>query len=206
MHEMTWPRYWWSIKCANPTTYRRAYKYMQDFMIVNLGLDNILFTWAAAKVSWYENATFNQWYPGDDCVDILGFDRYASYETYGEDLLADCQTAVIHGIDVGKVVVAAETGVSKGIQGVPETDFFMKSFLLPMANDPLCKQIAYALTWANFNEEKYWIPLKGQPNYDSFVEMYQSNKSVFSEDPRWVDIQMRYGLGVYSSYDGPFPV
>ena len=52
-----------------------------------------------------------------------------------------------------------------------------------------------AIFRANYSPEKYWVPLKGQTTWDSFVEMYNSDVSIFAGDGRWVYIQKLLGKG-----------
>ena len=87
------------------------------------------------------------WYPGNDVVDIVGFDRYESLDSYTQrctvgpvskldtmrlsalphirtyythSLNDDCRVAVRQGAAKGKIVTLAETGISLGISNVKE--------------------------------------------------------------------------------------
>mmetsp|Transcript_16012 Transcript_16012/g.37299 ORF Transcript_16012/g.37299 Transcript_16012/m.37299 type:complete len:351 (+) Transcript_16012:507-1559(+) len=195
LHEMTGTWYWWSSGCSNSTEYAPAWNYTVNYLRDSVGVHNVLYIYAASKVSWYANETFVDWYPGNSAVDIIGFDRYQNVAEYPTSVLSDCQTAVAHGIKLGKVVALAETGISMGIQGIKNTNFFTDDFMGLLAEDELCGQIVYALTWANYSPEKYWVPLKGQTTWSSFAEMYESDISIFAGDKRWVSIQKKIGLG-----------
>merc|ERR1712070_1106966 len=138
---------------------------------------------AASKISWTEDLTFNDWYPGNEYVDIIGFDRYSKESEYKFNMLADCRVAVNHSKTLGKIVGLAETGISDGIQDVTSSKWFMKEFLEVITQDDLCHHLSYALTFAN------------QPTHEGFLEMYRSNSSIFAGDNRWNELIAGYGFG-----------
>merc|ERR1711988_1064553 len=89
-----------------------------------------------------------------------------------------------------------------GIQGVTNSSWYMHDFLHNIMNDDLCKHIVYALTFANENPGRYWVPLKGDATHKGFVEMYQSDQSLFAGDSRWTALQDMYGFGPKSGTVG----
>ena len=71
------PWFWWGEGGA--AACKQLWKYLYDSLTETYGLNNLLWVWTAqtsregktADVSYLE-----QWYPGDDCVDIVGADLY----------------------------------------------------------------------------------------------------------------------------------
>lgn len=194
-HESTGDWYWWSKKCAKPAEYITAWRYTHHYLRDMVGVHNLLYIYAASKVSWSAYSAFHKWYPGQDHVDILGFDRYSSQTGYAEDMLEDCQAVVNQSRHIGKIVALAETGISNGIQDVTSASWFQKDFMKPMVEDELCQHIVYALTFANENPNRYWVPLEGQLTHPGFLAMYKSNESIFAGDERWDGIRFKFGIG-----------
>ena len=161
-HECTGDWYWWGTKCADSDTYIQAWRFTQRYLRDQVGVHNLLWIYAASKISWTEDLTFNDWYPGNEYVDIIGFDRYSKESEYKFNMLADCRVAVNHSKTLGKIVGLAETGISDGIQDVTSSKWFMKEFLEVITQDDLCHHLSYALTFANESPDKYWVPLENQ--------------------------------------------
>merc|ERR1711865_874992 len=81
-----------------------------------------------------------------------------------------------------------ETGVKGGVQDVTNVYWFKTQMLEPMMGDSYCKRLAYALTYTNYKDTEYWVPIPGDTTYPGFLEMYTSTKSVFLGDERWQDM------------------
>ena len=90
LHEMTGSWYWWSAGCSNSSEYAPAWNYTVSYLRDTVGVHNLLYIYAASKVSWYVNETFVDWYPGDSLVDIVGFDRYQNVAESPSSVLSDC--------------------------------------------------------------------------------------------------------------------
>lgn len=57
--------FWWGD--SGPEPYVALYRYMFDYFTNEKGLHNLIWIW---------NGQAAEWYPGDDCVDIVGYDVY----------------------------------------------------------------------------------------------------------------------------------
>ena len=76
--------FWWGASGREP--YLELYKLMYDKFVNEYHLDNLIWVWNAQNQSWY---------PGDEYVDIVGYDCYpaerdSSSQKYYYDLLKDC--------------------------------------------------------------------------------------------------------------------
>lgn len=74
--------FWWGKHGASYC--RKLWNIVQDRLQQYHGLNNILWVWTADVMAGYEQAAA-EWYPGDDRVDIIGFDVYE--ENTGEKRL-----------------------------------------------------------------------------------------------------------------------
>ena len=66
--------FWWGRYGAEPC--KQLWNLLQDRLQGYHGLDNLLWVWTMDVMEGYEREAA-QWYPGDDRVDIIGFDVYA---------------------------------------------------------------------------------------------------------------------------------
>jgi mannan endo-1,4-beta-mannosidase len=76
--------FWWGASGREP--YLELYKLMYDKFVNEYHLDNLIWVWNAQNQSWY---------PGDEYVDIVGYDCYpaerdSSSHKYYDDLLKEC--------------------------------------------------------------------------------------------------------------------
>ena len=68
-------RYWWGTTCSTSTGYKDAWKYTATYLNEK-GHKNLLWEYAPSKPSSLYDE-FTDYYPGDDFIDIISFDRYA---------------------------------------------------------------------------------------------------------------------------------
>lgn len=69
LHEAEGGWFWWGAEGAEPC--KQLYRLLYDQLTNVYGLDNLIWVWNS-----YTYATSPDWYPGDDVVDIVGYDKY----------------------------------------------------------------------------------------------------------------------------------
>ena len=129
-------------------------------------------------------------YPGNDYVDIVGFDQYMSPTASARFIREDAEVSVAFAKENNKIPALAETGFRKGTELIGH-DFFHNdaawwtdNFLKPTVASN-ASRIAYSLTWTNYADDCFWIPLMGDYTYDGFVHMAKSPNLMWLEDDRW---------------------
>ncbi len=70
LHEASGGWFWWGKYGAEPC--KQLYRIMYDRMVNYHGLKNLIWVWTITKTTQDEL----DWYPGDDVVDIIGYDVY----------------------------------------------------------------------------------------------------------------------------------
>lgn len=194
-HENTEGWYWWGTSCCDAESYKAAWNYTRWYLTEKSGMENIVYIYAPAKVSETYEAAYTEWYPGNDLVDIIGFDRYAKASTFKNYLLEDCRAACNFSMTVGKPCAAAEIGIADGIQMIKNEDWYMSDLLENVMSDDICKRISYMLTWSNESPRRYWVPLPENPTAKGFIEFAEDTRTLFQGDKRWNDIRDTYGYG-----------
>ncbi len=97
LHEAGGGWFWWGAKGAEAG--KALYRLLYDRLTHLHGLDNLLWVWSSPESIWY---------PGDDVVDILGFDSYPAGGDYGP--VQDRYDALVRIVGDRKIVAMTENG------------------------------------------------------------------------------------------------
>jgi len=151
-HEANHNWFWWGSAACTDEEYKSLFRFTVEYMR-GQGLNNMLICYAPG---YFENvATYNARYPGDDIVDILGFDGYyGNNDGHG----TDWSTLKNHLTSLRNIAVAknkpycwAETG---------ELNLATNSYFFQLGNalTMLVPKPAYLMFWANYEANQYYIP------------------------------------------------
>ena len=97
LHEASGGWFWWGNCKAE--SYIELYRLMYDKFTNEYGLNNLIWVW---------NGQGNDWYPGDDVVDIIGQDLYPGYHVYTSQYSS--YMAAFESTEAKKMVVLSENG------------------------------------------------------------------------------------------------
>lgn len=174
-HEHTGSWFWWGEKLCTPADYKQLWRMTVEMLCEN-GVDNALYAYSPGSEP-QDTAQYLKRYPGDDLIDVIGFDTYQ----FGRDeYLAnlDKSLAIIDSIGKAhdKVIAITETGY----EGVPDAKWWTGTLLPAVEKYP----IAYVLVWRNARERvaHFYAPYPGQTSAEDFVDFYNHPKSLFAND------------------------
>ncbi len=153
-HEMGGGWFWWGAKSCTPEEYRQLYRYTHDILTKQYKLNNIV--WAFSPNAG--DADLLRFYPGDEYVDLMGFDLYDfnnDKATYQKSLRFELDRLVKTAAEHKKLAALTETGAQK----LPDSLWFTHT-LLPVLKD---YRISYVLFWRNAwdNPRELYVPYKG---------------------------------------------
>lgn len=201
LHEDSGSWFWWG-STVDAETYKSLYRYTKDY-IESCGVHNMLWVYSPnGPIDSEEN--YLSRYPGDEYVDILGFDYYDDYSTYPatsdgsfyKHLSNTCK--IVSGLAQkrNKISAISETGVrAMKADGSDNEGLLVK-------NNPVSEEatgvnwyqkindianennISYYLVWANFSDTNFYVPYKyndtyGQEMINDFINYYNNGSSVF---------------------------
>ncbi|MGB4094168.1 MAG: glycosyl hydrolase [Ruminococcus flavefaciens] len=69
LHEAEGGWFWWGAE--GPEACKKLYRLMYDELTNKYGLNNLIWVWTGST-----SPASSEWYPGDDVVDIVGYDKY----------------------------------------------------------------------------------------------------------------------------------
>lgn len=102
LHEASGGWFWWGKYGAQPC--KQLYRIMYDRMVNYHGLKNLIWVWTVTKTTQDEL----DWYPGDDVVDIIGYDIYNQAGDYSPVTMAFYNISGMFGNK--KIVTLSENG------------------------------------------------------------------------------------------------
>lgn len=177
-HEMDGNWFWWGRQMQGGSdTYRQAYRLLVEYLSART--DYVLFCWSPDVAL----EDFEQFYPGDAYVDIVGRDIYNVTDP-GRPL-SKLTEMIDFAAARGKVAALTETGYARG--GSFETgdpDWWTTHILDPIVADEKAGKIAWVLTWINASWSGPYIPRFTSPQAakDDFKAFYESPATLFQSE------------------------
>ncbi|MDR2057390.1 MAG: glycoside hydrolase family 26 protein [Dysgonamonadaceae bacterium] len=173
-HEHSGDWFWWGSKQSTPEEYKQLWittvKYLRDTRNVH----NLLYAFSPSETK--NISEYMERYPGDDYVDIVGFDCYANgenekqqpkkifqqIEKYKKNLKINLDIITAYAEKSGKIPAITETGMEK----IPYSEYFTDA----VYNTIKDYKIAYILFWRNaYNRPShFYVPYPGSPGEADF--------------------------------------
>ncbi|HXL54719.1 MAG TPA: glycosyl hydrolase [Chitinophagaceae bacterium] len=181
-HELNGSWFWWGGKNCTPDELKRLYQFTESYLRDEKHVHNLLYAYNTDK--FYSKEEYLEKYPGDEWVDIIGFDIYQANNTAkNEDFIhhANNMLAILDSVATEKNKIPALTEF--GYNGLPDINWWTNTFL--KAIEP--HKIAYVLAWRNAGyrsptQYEFYVPYKGQASAQDFTKFYQSDKTLFQKD------------------------
>ncbi|HEX8428752.1 glycoside hydrolase family 26 protein [Hymenobacter sp.] len=172
-HEHTGNWFWWCENTCTPDEYKALWRFTANYLRNTKKLHNLLLSYSSAEVRSLDH--YLERYPGDEYVDMMGFDTYCRRDTarYKQELnrqLAILQQAATQH---GKVAALTETGYDR----IPATNWWTKTLLSTLKP----YNISYVLVWRNggTSRDHFFAPYSGHPSADDFKQFYNDPRVIF---------------------------
>ena len=194
-HEMNGNWFWWGSATCSPEEYVKLYRMTVDHMREK-GVKNILYVWSP------DTEFAQEYYPGDDYVDILGLDVYemgaADYKPM-EMCVGEFEKLTDFAAEHNKIAAMTETGLrmENGKFRYPEEipDYWTKNILKPIVSNPKLNRLVwveswYSADWSYKHKSQFYFPYKGiekdfkngQKAIDDFIKFYNHPATLFEDD------------------------
>lgn len=182
-HELTGNWFWWCKNNATPEEFKEIWRFTIHYLRETKKINNLIIVYNTADFKSKEE--FLEYYPGDDVVDVLSFDKYqytnpvtdSSFITEVQNQLKIMNEVAVEHL---KPMAIAETGYEQ----IPYENWWTKTLTEAIGN----YKISFVLLWRNHGwqeQEKkmhYYAPYKGQLSEKDFREFYNSPKTFFQKD------------------------
>lgn len=182
-HELTGNWFWWCKNNASAQEFKEIWRFTIHYLRETKKLNNLIIVYNTADFKSKEE--FLEYYPGDDMVDVLSFDKYQYTNPVNDSsFITEVQNQLKIMNDVAvehqKPMAIAETGYEQ----IPYENWWTKTLTEAIGN----YKISFVLLWRNHGwqeQEKkmhYYAPYKGQLSEKDFMEFYNSPKTFFQKD------------------------
>lgn len=176
-HEHTGNWFWWGREHCTKEAYIALWRFTVKYLRDELGVHQFLYAYSPSKNCG--RAGYLERYPGDDYVDVWGYDCYDhSMQPHLEDL----RMVVTEAEARGKLPALTECGVPKGMTQAKTQTWYVKDLLTPIRDDPVARRLAFALVWQNRKDDHYWVPVPGKPGLEDFKAFHADPFTVFERD------------------------
>ena len=178
-HEFDGDWFWWGKGHCTREEFIDLWKFTVEYMRDSLQIHNFLYAFSP-DCKFNTKEEYLDYYPGDEYVDILGFDDYWDFRPDGNNnpALAEQKLKIVSDIALSKGKIAAIT--ETGLEGVTQTDWFTKT-LFPILQR---NKLAYVMLWRNAHDmpHHHYVPYKGHAAEDDFVKFYKNENIIFENN------------------------
>ena len=191
-HENNGSWFWWGKAFCDEEGYKNLYRYTVEYLRDTKDVHSFLYVYSP-NGPFEDEADYLSRYPGDEFVDVLGFDMYHDNptENASEDPWLDTLKETIHIVETiansrGKLSAVAETGIRKDYTCMPVSGNANKKWFMEVSNIISQSNMPYYMVWANFDENNVFAPYMvnetmGHEMVNEFIEYYNDAASVFAD-------------------------
>lgn len=190
-HEQSGSWFWWGAAFTTKEEYKEIYRYTVEYLRDLKGVRNFLYAYSPGGGFGTDEARYLETYPGDDYVDLLGFDSYYNGEgqSWFDGVAVEAATVSRVADAKGKIAALTEFGYQKMKTSGNATPDFYTRLTAALQSDPDAKRMAYMLTWANFGDTSTYVPYpraEGEPNemLPDFIRFYEEPYTLFAREVR----------------------
>ncbi|NPD45740.1 glycoside hydrolase family 26 protein [Lentimicrobium sp. S6] len=177
-HENNGSWFWWGEIHCSPEQYKELYQFTMKYLIETRKLNNLLFVYSPDRAFTNEKEYLDR-YPGDDFVDVIGYDDYYSFKI-GDTLGLLQRLEVISDFAEKRNKIAAFT--ETGIEGLKGDKIFTEVFLPILQHNEKTKKMAYIMFWRNANTHHFYVPYLGQEEAEDFKAFRNHESILFGDD------------------------
>lgn len=174
-HECNGNWFWWGTEGSTDDEFIHLYVYTVNYL-KNHGVHNLLYVYCTDKFD-SENEYLKR-YPGDEYVDVLGFDCYDYPSYHPENSLVPMFESMAETVSKlasqrNKIPALTETG----FKNVPVANWWTNTLHSSIHGSGLC----YLMVWGNYGDlpNTYWGAFEGQVSAKDFATFSANSDIVF---------------------------
>jgi Glycosyl hydrolase family 26 len=180
-HELNGGWFWWGKDQCSADDIKQLWRYTIHYLQKEKNIHHLLYVYNTDKFD--SGGEYLERYPGDDKIDILGFDIYqagALRENTGFRAFFDKDLSMIDSIALAHRKIPALTEF--GFNQVPDSSWWTQVFFPVIRSH----KIVYALAWRNAGKKQsgnaeYYVPYPGAVSASDFKKM-TDNEKIFLEN------------------------
>jgi len=178
-HELNGGWFWWGKDQCSPEEMKQCWRFTIHYLKDKKKLHNLLYAFNTDKFN--SGFEYMERYPGDDIIDIMGFDIYQKDNIKDNESFTHFFNKELTLLDSitfshNKIPALTEFGYNK----VPDPAWWTNVFLPAISSH----QIVYALAWRNAGKKQngsveFYTPYLGAVSESDFKQMPVSGKILF---------------------------
>lgn len=176
-HELNGSWFWWGKNHCSPAELKTLFQFTETYLRNDKNLHHLLYAFNTDK--FYSKEEYMERYPGDEWVDVVGFDIYQrtnDQQVFFKEF--DTMLGLMDSIADEHKKIPALTEFGYG--GLPVANWWTTTFSNAMVNH----NMAYALAWRNAGkkeggEMEFYIPYEGQLSEADFRKFHDTGKGLF---------------------------
>jgi len=177
-HELNGNWFWWGGNHCTPEEFRRLWQFTVAYLRDEKQIHHLLYAYNtdnfATSEAWLEK------YPGDEWVDVAGFDTYQRQSNTAFAEAFDKMLTLLESITHLHNKIPALTEF--GYNGLPDSSWWTGTFLPVLQTH----RVAYVMAWRNAGDEpgghrEYYVPFNGQASAADFVKFHASPRVLFQQ-------------------------
>ncbi|MFK4837432.1 glycosyl hydrolase [Microbacterium sp. ZW T2_14] len=186
-HENGGSWFWWGAAFGTPGEYAELFRFTVEYLRDVKDVHNLLYAFSPGGGFGGDAATYLRTYPGDDFVDVLGYDTYddtGASQGFLDGLTADLAMLGDLAEQRGKISAFTEFGISGGVRpdGENSNVNWYTDVLDAIGSNPSAARTAYMLTWANYGgDSAAYTPVTGEMLPD-FQAYHADPATLFADD------------------------
>lgn len=198
-HENTGSWFWWGEKFTTPERFKELYRYVFHYLTEEKNIHNLLFAYSPGSEPQSPQELGIR-YPGDEFVDLVGFDMYdrTHDDVWLNDFRRQVELTDQFAREHDKLFAVTETGVANETQPEDSQTALLRSgnesdWYNKVLDAARCSSACYFLLWADFSRTNgYYIPyvdrigddgtLEGHELIPDFLAFYNSPYSIFTKN------------------------
>lgn len=180
-HEFDGDWFWWGKKFTSKEDFIAVWQFTVSYLRDTLGVHNFIYAFSP-DTKFSSETEYLERYPGDDYVDMFGFDDYGDF---GRDGKYDLENAakklkIISDLGIKKNKLAALT--ETGLESIPNPTWWTETLLKALKSEKL--ELAYVLVWRNdaTSPTHFYAPFPGQVSVPDFIKFYNDPYTLFEND------------------------
>ena len=182
-HELNGSWFWWGKNHCTPEELKKLWLFTVGYLRDVKNIHHLLYAFNTDRFSSREE--YLERYPGDEWVDIIGFDIYQRGvgEKANEQFVLDIDRmlSTLEGIATERKKIPALTEF--GFGSLPDSTWWTNAFWKGVQTH----KISYVLGWRNAghkggNNYEYYVPYKGQASAADFLKFFKEEKTLFQKE------------------------
>ncbi len=180
-HELDGDWFWWGKSHCTKEEFKSLWQFTIAYLRDSLQVHNFIYAFSP-DCTFNSTEEYTDRYPGNEWVDIVGFDDYADFGRDGKyDLAAGLKKLKIvnkFAAQSGKLAAFTETG----LESVADSNWYTGSLLKTLQQEPL--KLAYVLVWRNDSKSAthFYTPFPGHASVPDFIKFYNDKYTWFEND------------------------